>query len=575
MIRIGLRGFSVVPTTALLIGFVTCSLAIGQTSKSLQSDESAGQTQQEIPSPPAGGAVALEGPVDPDEYILGPGDQLEFNVWGVFERREAVIVAPDGAIAVPSVGELKVAGLSLSQADSLFRRRAAGAYPKAEVHLRLTAIRTMKAAISGAVNAPGLYTVTPVDRLSALVKIAGGLILPDEKSKEAETIRELTVVPRTAAERRSLQRIQEAKLHRAQASLRHIAIISRDGSSRTVDLQRFYVTGDLSFNPLLRDGDAVLVPIVNREIGVIDIFGAVKSPGQYEFRPGDKLRDIIELAGGFRADAINDTVSVVRFEADGQTQTLLQLYLTGLDDRGGLLRADDRVFVRKRPDFMNKVQVTVKGEVFYPGSYAIEADKTRLSDVIKACGGITDRANLYSARVIRRSMETMDDPEFERLKTLTVADMTDMEYEYFKIRSREEAPLVVVDFMKLFVKGDGSQDVFLQDKDEIEIPTISPTVKVAGQVTNPGLLRYVEGSNYEYYIEKAGGFSWNARKGKIRLIKAHSGMWVKPRNNTPIEIGDTIFVPEKQETDWWALSKDMLLAVSQIATVLIMIRSLK
>jgi len=177
--------------------------------------------------------------------------------------------------------------------------------------------------------------------------------------------------------------------------------------------------------------------------------------------------------------------------------------------------------------------------------------------------------------VIRRAVESEEDPEFERLKTVPVSEMTDMEYEYFKIRSREESPPVVVDFVKLLVEGDESQDIILADRDEIEIPTLSPTVKVAGQVNSPGLIRFIEGRDFEYYIGKAGGYSWNARKGKIRLIKAHSGMWIKPKKETPIEIGDTIFVPEKQETDWWELSKDMLQAVSQIATVLIMIRSLK
>jgi hypothetical protein len=60
----------------------------------------------------------------------------------------------------------------------------------------------------------------------------------------------------------------------------------------------------------------------------------------------------------------------------------------------------------------------------------------------------------------------------------------------------------------------------------------------------------------------------------LRLIKAHSGTWMKPKKSTPIEIGDTIFVPEKQEVDWWELSKDLLLVASQVATVLIMIKSL-
>jgi len=133
----------------------------------------------------------------------------------------------------------------------------------------------------------------------------------------------------------------------------------------------------------------------------------------------------------------------------------------------------------------------------------------------------------------------------------------------------------VVDFKKLFTDKDTDQDISLREHDLIEVPTLSPTVNVAGQVNNPGLIRFKPGRDFEYYIEKAGGYSWNARKGKMRLIKAQTGKWIKPKKDTPIEIGDTIFVPEKQETEYWELWKDLLLVASQIATILIVIRSVK
>jgi protein involved in polysaccharide export with SLBB domain len=94
-------------------------------------------------------------------------------------------------------------------------------------------------------------------------------------------------------------------------------------------------------------------------------------------------------------------------------------------------------------------------------------------------------------------------------------------------------------------------------------------------VNRPGLVKWVPGKNVEYYIEKAGGFSWNARKGKIRLIKAQTSKWIKPKKNTPVEIGDTIFVPEKTEIDYWEMWKDILLIVSQIATIILVVQSVR
>jgi len=558
---------------AILVGLTGTSV-FGQTSKASLSEAVTGMRTQLPPTPSSGGITALEGPVNPKTYILGPGDRLEFDVWGPFESKFELTVAPDGQIAAPTVGRLNVSGLTLFKADSIFGLMSRASYPRTETALRLIAVRRMKASVSGAVGTPGTYELSATDRLSSLVNLAGGFLVPDEETKQKEALRELTVIPRSAAERRSLQQVREANLQRAQASLRHITITSRDGTVKSIDLQRFYAVGDLACNPILSDGDIVQAPLIDREIGVVNIFGAVKSPGEYEYRSGDRLRDLVELAGGFRDDALVQTITVIRFDKNGAKPVELTADLNDTLDRGIEIQSDDRIFIRKKNDFKQKFQVLVKGEVLYPGTYPIKEENTRLTDVVKACGGLTDRANLYSAKVLRRSAESIEDPEYERLKSLAVSEMTDMEAEYFKIRSREESPSVVVSFSELFVHGDMSQDILLQDKDEIEIPTLSPTVKVAGQVNSPGLVRYVEGMGYEYYIGKAGGYSWNARKGKMRLIKAHSGMWIKPGRKTPIEIGDTIFVPEKQETDWWALSKDMLLAVSQIATVLIMIRSL-
>jgi protein involved in polysaccharide export with SLBB domain len=521
-----------------------------------------------------GAIVSLEGAVDPKTYILGPGDKLEFDVWGAIEEQHEFFVAPDGRIAVPGVGAIQVAGLTVSAADSLVHRLAQPAYQRATLTLRLTGVRKMKASIGGAVEAPGVYEIAAVDRLTALIFQAQGLLLPEEES-DAEASFEQSISKKTPAEQRRAREEFRAKTEsKPRASLRFIEVVSKDGSRKQVDLQMFFATGNLEQNPVMKDGDVVSVPLTSRQTGVVNVFGAVKNPGEFEFVPGDRCGDLVKLAGGFREDALTGEVTIVRFTGDARTQSEIQTDLSSPEASGAVLQSDDRIFVRKKPDYKQKYEVTVKGEVRYPGIYSIENDRTPLSQLIETCGGLTDRANLYSARVVRRALEDAEDPEFERLRTLTVSEMTDMEYEYFKIRSREEAPGVVVNFKRLLLDGDKSVDITLQDKDEIEIPTVSPTVKVAGQVNNPGLVRYVAGKDFHYYVQQAGDYSWNARTGKIRLIKAHTGTWMKPKKSTPIEIGDTIFVPEKQELDWWELSKDLLLVASQVATVLIMIRSL-
>ena len=142
------------------------------------------------------------------------------------------------------------------------------------------------------------------------------------------------------------------------------------------------------------------------------------------------------------------------------------------------LEPDDRIFIRSIPEYHRKNYVSVYGEVVYPGYYVIEEGVTKLSDVIRVAGGFTDRASLQESKLIRRAREEVVDPEFERLKLMAVEDMTDIEYEYFKTKSRQVAGIVAVDFEKLFGEGDVSQDILLRNKDIIQIQPLTETVNI-------------------------------------------------------------------------------------------------
>lgn len=552
--------------------FLISSLTFAQ-SKSLSSKSPFSEQLQQLEVKPQDAALTegLEGPIDPDTYVLGPGDQLMFKVWGNLEFQQLVIVTPTGKLPIPTIGEIDCKNRTLTESEQTLRAKASNVY-NSQISLQLVRVRRMKVLISGAVEEPGAYEVLGVDRLSTLITYAGGFIEEEKDNDEDAKLQTPRMrIQGTKSSGRERDKLVEETVKLP--SLRHIKIEDREGNFRYLDYQRFQRTGNAEFNPILRDGDRVHVPLIDVKVGVVDIFGAVKSPGEYEYVEGDRLVDIIELAGGYRADAFKNDINIVRIVEGVEENNIISIDLTDDNERGPLLKPDDRIFVRRIPEYKPKHQVIVNGEVMFPGVYPIDKDKTKLSDIIVQCGGFTDRANIRSAKVIRKGASKLEDPEFERLQLMSVTDMSTMEYEYFKTRSRYENPAVVVNFDDLFEHGDDQQDILLWDEDIIEIPSISLTVNVTGQVSNPGLVRYSPGEDFEYYIEKAGGFSWNARKGKIRLIKYHTGRWVKPKRNTPIDIGDTIFVPEKQEIDYWETWKDLLLVISQIATIVLVFRT--
>jgi polysaccharide export outer membrane protein len=340
-----------------------------------------------------------------------------------------------------------------------------------------------------------------------------------------------------------------------------------------VDLQKYQLTGDLKSNPTLLDGDVIVVPTEQQEVGRIRIEGSVKAPAEFEYVVGDRVRDILAMAHGFAIDADSSKIELVRFTKNSfnLSRQLLNLDFTQPSQReevlNTLLQPDDRLFVRPKAMYHEKKDVEVTGRVKYPGFYALENDTTRLSQIIKLAGGFTPDASLVNSYVQRRSHSQIRDAEFERLQSMSVADMTEMERDYFKVKSRELVGSMGVNFIQLFEKGDSTQDAILMDNDLINIPAQELTVNVSGQVIKPGLFPYKEGGTLNYYIKEAGGYNWNARRSKVRIIKARTGEWMRPKGDTILDIGDTVFVPEKPERNYWVLVRDIITVVAQVATI--------
>jgi len=398
--------------------------------------------------------------------------------------------------------------------------------------------------VVGNVRSPGIYHMPPASRISEVVKIANAI--PD------------SLLPEKFVD----------------YSNRNITL-RRNGIDTRIDLKRFFVLGDEKNNPYLLDGDFIIVPAIQKRVL---LEGAVNRAGSYELIDGDRVFDIINLAMGLQEAAYLENAEVIRYTNNGKkTESFsinLQNIINNADCEDNIsLQNDDRLIIRFIPEFHEEKFITIRGEVQFPGYYSIEETETTLLDILEKCGGPTSNADLQNAFLQRRSREDVLDTEFERLKKMLVEDMTVLEYEYFKTKSRELRGKFAIDFENLWNSKDKSSDIVLKNNDFIFLPDKSITITVSGQVKNPGLINFVPGKNYLYYIEQAGGFAWNARKGKIRLIKAVTGEWLKPKKDTIVEVKDMIFVPEKSDIDYWALTKDFMKMAAEMATLIIVIQS--
>ena len=99
-------------------------------------------------------------------------------------------------------------------------------------------------------------------------------------------------------------------------------------------------------------------------------------------------------------------------------------------------------------------------------------------------------------------------------------------------------------------------------------------VNVTGEVRYPGLIPLVPGEGVNSYIDRTGGYSWNADQDKVRVIKGKTGVWVKLDKVERVEAGDTIFIPEKAEVNWWEIVRDTSAVLGQLATFIILAQSI-
>ena len=472
---------------------------------------------------------ALPGKIDPDTYVVGPGDEFSVGIWGEKNFLYNVPVSPEGELIIPDAGPIQVSGLTLSLARDRVVSRLHQVFENVDITFTLRKVRIFRVSISGQVKNPGSYLASAVDRASDIIQTAGGLL--------------------------------------EDASERSILLL-RGGDTLRVDLRRFSLLGEQKANPFVHGGDVIFVPVRKHQM---NFFGAVYQPGELEFVPGETFADLLPFTGGFKPEAVLDSVEFARFTADGFEAR--HLVLPWWKVAGRKVADDDRVVVRGHVNWHRPRGVWIKGEVKYPGYYTINRGEMHLTELIEKAGGFTDEASLVEAKVIRRADQARVDPEFERLKKMDPADMSDLEYSYFKQKTQETPGAMSVDFERLFLQHDRSQDILLEDGDEIIVPQVRNYIKVSGEVLFPGNIPFRPGLRPRDYIRLAGGFSWNARKSKVRVIRARTGEWLKLSKVSKLEPGDTIWVPEKPDRDWWLLFRQVMTVAAQGATLYLVVRT--
>lgn len=513
--------------------------------------------------------ISQDREVDPHTYTVGPGDVIQLYIWGEFDLSYMLQIDPEGNILVPTIGAFDVSNMTLADAKERIYEAAREKYPGVDLSITLASMRFFTAFLTGAVLREGSFTIHPTTRVADMIERAGGFLDELRSSTFEEEVAGRTVT-------RVRQIIKKATARRT------IKIMHLDGSEEFVDLAMFLATGDIKHNPYIRMGDMVHVGFRNE---VTYIFGAVNQEGRFEYKPGDKIEDLVYLARGLTLNAPLIKAELWRFKKGTEEAEVIELGSNEAgkagfdyeDIRHFALQPNDMIFIRARSLWQQMPTTLVYGEVKYRGRYRIAPGITRIKDVVAMAGGLTEQASLIGAKVLRTKMRTKADPELQRLQSLRrvtgLADMNKEDRAYLKTKAREEKGRASVDFERLFRDDDEEQNIYLESGDVIYIPTRRRTISVSGQVRKPGLIDYVPNQDVRFYMEKVGGYAYDAHKRGSRLIRARTGIREELDSDFIVGAGDEIWVPQKERIDYWDWTQSTIRTIAETLTLVVLVRS--
>ncbi|MFC2474392.1 MAG: SLBB domain-containing protein [Prevotella sp.] len=335
------------------------------------------------------------------------------------------------------------------------------------------------------------------------------------------------------------------------------------------------MNGDAADIPL-KENDVLFIPTRQTAMTerTITIQGEVQYPGIYKYADNETLEDFVLQAGGLKETASTVKVDVSRRVVTPHALTtdsiIARNYTFALKDgfvidgeQGFVLQPFDQVYVRKNPSYSVQQNVTIEGEAQFPGTYTLSKRNARLTDLLKAAGGITDIAYIKGARLERQAnadekarMEAAYKMQQEQLQQQLLqlaassqnsnimqigSEAKKSQLEKFQVPNSYP---VGIELDKAISNPQSDANIVLRAGDRLILPRYTATVKINGAVMYPNVVSFQKGKGAHYYINAAGGYAQNARKSGAYIIYMN-GMVAKAKSGAKVEPGCEIVVPSK------------------------------
>ncbi|MFZ4106904.1 SLBB domain-containing protein [Flavobacterium sp.] len=326
------------------------------------------------------------------------------------------------------------------------------------------------------------------------------------------------------------------------------------------------VEGKFNINLIREDSIYIYSKTETNETFQIQILGEVNRPGAFPYLKGVKVQDIILMAGGFRDGASRKFVEVSRRIRDTLSGNASPQYAVILNiniDKSSntelintVLEPFDIVSVRKAPGYKEQVNVTIDGEVIYPGNYSIVSNQERLSDLLTRAGGIKEGAYPEGAFMLRRVFENISNNDSVILKN-KIATLRASINDTIKAKAADSSfkgdlKIVGIRLDDVLNKKSSIYDVILQDGDIVKIPKRVETVQTFSGVYFPKKVVYRDGLSVKDVISECGGVVPGGEKKKAYVVYPNgevktTSSFLFFRNYPRVKPGSEVYVPVRKE----------------------------
>jgi protein involved in polysaccharide export with SLBB domain len=322
-------------------------------------------------------------------------------------------------------------------------------------------------------------------------------------------------------------------------------------------------------NLFLQREDSVIIfsKLAIREPYLIKIEGEINQPGYFSYGDSMQLEDLILMAGGLKDAASLKHVEISRRIRTGGVYDSADIRMAITDQfdinadlsanpaaANYILQPFDEVVVRRSPSYNQQANILLDGEIVYPGLYAINTKKERISDVIKRAGGLRPEASAEGALLLRRTFSNEQDSTFLLSKLEVFNNKVTDSIDVAKTRATVERnqQLLGIQLDEILAHPASKYDLFLEEGDVIRIPKKLQTIQLFGEVYFPKKVRFDNGFSFRSYVRGAGGFTSQALKRRSYIVYANGEVKSTRKmlffNSYPkVKPGAEIYVPAKPE----------------------------